>query len=71
MSAEHTVETMSGRRNAKVSSAGIGDGCTDRALWRLSLILAEIAAASAHRAEDPRVLNAECEDEAEREASDA
>lgn len=70
MSVEHTVETTSGRRNAGVVSAVSGDSCTDPAVWRLSLVLAEIAASSAHRAENRTVLDAECEDEDERDVPD-
>ena len=62
MSAKQTRETTNDLRNARVASVLSGDSCTDRALWQLSVILAEIAASRAHSGENPIVLDGECED---------
>lgn len=62
--------TTNGGTNAQAASVLSGNTCTDRALWQLSLILAEIAASSAHRDERPTGLAAECEDGDERDVPD-
>jgi hypothetical protein len=61
MSAEKTREAINGRRDGRAASVLTGDSCTDRALWQLSLILAEIASPTAHSAENGVVLDGECE----------
>lgn len=70
MSTRQTGETTSGRRNARAASVFSGNGCTDRALWQLSLVLAEIAASSVQRDAHPPVLDAECEDGNEQDVPD-
>ena len=70
MSAEKTTGTINGRRDARVALVLSGDSYTDRALWQLSLILAEIAASKAHSAENRIVLDGECEDGNERDIPD-
>lgn len=62
MSAEKTREAINGRRDARAASVLTGDSYTDRALWQLSLILAEIASSTAHGAENGVVSDGECED---------
>jgi len=62
VSAEKTREAINGRRDARAASVLTGDSYTDRALWQLSLILAEIASSTAHGAENGVVSDGECED---------
>lgn len=62
MSANLKVETPNRPKDARVASVLSGDSYTDRALWQLSVILAEIAASRAHRPEKPIILDGECED---------
>ena len=70
MSAEKTRETINGHRNARVAPVLSGDTYTDRALWQLSLVLAEIAASRAQNAGNSMILDEECEDGNERDLSD-
>jgi hypothetical protein len=60
VSVNQRTATAKERRNKRVGLMLSGDSCTDRALWHLSLILAEIAASCVQREEDPSVLDAEC-----------
>lgn len=70
MSAKQRRETINRRRDARVASVLSGDSYTDRALWQLSLILAEIATSRAHSTENPMILDEECEDGNERHLPD-
>lgn len=62
MSAEKTREAINGRRYARAASVLTGDSYTDRVLWQLSLILAEIAASTVHCSENGVISDGECED---------
>jgi len=62
MSANQKIETANRPRNDKVASVLSGDSYADRALWQLSIILAEIATSRASSAEPPVVLDEELED---------
>jgi hypothetical protein len=62
VSAEKTREAINGRRDTRATSVLTGDSYIDRALWQLSLILAEIASSTAHGAENGVVSDGECED---------
>lgn len=53
MSVNQRTVAAKERRNKRVGLALSGDSCTDRALWHLSLILAEIAASCVQRDEHP------------------
>jgi len=70
VSAENTREAINGRRDAEAASVLTGDSFTDRALWQLSLILAEIAASTVHSAENRVISDGECEDGNERNVPD-
>ena len=70
MSAEKTRETINSRRYARAAAVLTGDSYTDRALWQLSLILAEIVASTVHCAENGAVSIGECEDGDERNVQD-
>ena len=70
MSASQRTATVRKHTNTGVDLVLSGDSCTDRALWHLSLILAEIAASCVQRNEHPSVLDAECENGNEQDVPD-
>jgi hypothetical protein len=70
VSVEKTREAIKGPRYARAASVLTGDNYTDRALWQLSLILAEIAASTVHCAENGAISDGECEDGDERNVPD-
>lgn len=70
MSAEKAREVISSGRYTRAASVLTGDNYTDRALWQLSLILAEIAASTVHCAENGAVTIGECKDGDERNVQD-
>ena len=62
MSRNQKIETASRPRDERVASVLSGDSCTDRALWQLSVILAEIATLKAPSLENPVALDEGLED---------
>jgi hypothetical protein len=62
MSVNQKMETASRPRDERVASVLSGDSYTDRALWQLSVILAEIATSSAPSSENPVALDEGLED---------
>lgn len=70
MSANQKIETANRPRDARVASVLSGDGYTDRALWQLSLILAEIATSNTGSAQRLVISDEACEDGDERNVSD-
>jgi hypothetical protein len=62
VSADQKIETANRPRGTSVVSVLSGDSYTDRALWQLSLILAEIATFRAPSAKNPVILDEEPED---------
>lgn len=61
MSADQKIQTANPARGTRVASVFSGDSYTDRALWQLSLILAEVAASTALSAESPLTSDEELE----------
>jgi len=53
MSLNQKIGTASRPRDERVASVLNGDSCTDRALWQLSVVLAEIATSRASSSENP------------------
>jgi len=62
MSVNQKMKTASRPRDERVASVLSGDSYTDRALWQLSVILAEIATSSAPSSENPVALDEGLED---------
>jgi len=62
MSVNQKMKTASRPRDERVASVLNGDSYTDRALWQLSVILAEIATSSAPSSENPVALDEGLED---------
>lgn len=62
MSLNQKIETASRPRDERVASVLSGDSGTDRALWQLSVVLAEIATLKAPSPENPVALDEGLED---------